>query len=234
MFVTDAHVLIEMNKCGSSYGGQLMRDTCGGERVTKTRHAPIRGLLPEYRKGRRVIGMVRNPFAWYVSGWNSRRWNMCRVGQVPITFDAWFADINKIPWRYLAAEYRPQPASHISFSAYTFFHLNFYLPEALRVFADYRSMTEVERDYDSLLDVDDWVYAHRYYQDFEYILGRPLVRISGTNRNAHGHGPFQDYISPDKRAFIERNDAFLLDRYEHSWDGPEYRLQEVPTVEAAI
>ena len=222
MFVTDKHILLEMNKCGSTYAGHLLEDTCGGRYVTKTRHAPVRAIPPGLRKGRRTIGLLRNPFAWYPCCWNSR----CKNQPMnPISFEEWFSDYNKIPWRYLAAEFRPPPAKFLRCGAHTFFHLNFYMPRALDVFATYRDMDQVAKDYDSLIDVDDWVWAHRFWETMEEAIGRPLVLKPGRNRNAHPHKPFREYYTPEQRRYVQEHDAFILDRYGYSWDGPEYRCQ---------
>ena len=235
MWMTDKHILIAVNNCGSSYGWVLLKNTCGGKMMTKTRHAPVRAIKPEWREGRRIIGLQRNPFAWYVAGWNKDHYLQELRGARAVPFEEWFWKTNETPWRYLPEAYRPPPAKYILPGAYTFFHLHYCLWNSLEVFAAYGSMAEVAAEYDRHLGVDDWVFAHTYYEDFARILGKPLV-IDTTellsDRNAHPHGPHQDYYTPDMRTYVHENDAFLLDKYGYAWDGPAYRSAEhkYPTV----
>lgn len=236
--MTDRHILLCVNNCGSSHGWVLLRDTCGGRLVTKgkSRHAPIRVAKPEWLKGRAVIGMLRNPFGWYVGGWYKQHCLQRQRGVHAVGFEEWFWDLNRQPWRHLTVAYWPPEPRHIRPGACTFFHLHFHLPQALKVFDEYRSMAEVERDYDSLLRVDDWVRCHTYYEDFARILGRPLVIDKSLYRNQHAHGPHQDYYTPEMRRYVQENDAFLLERYGYTWDGPAYRSAEhkYPPMPSAI
>ena len=220
--MTGKHILIAVNNCGSSYGWTLLLDTCGGRMMTATRHAPVRAVLPEWRRGRRTIGLQRNPFAWYVTGWHKDHVLQQARGAVPVGFDEWFWDINSRPWRYIPEEYRSGPPVHVRFAAYTYFHLHYCLRNAPEVFADCRTMADVDAAYDAGLGIDDWVFAHTYYQDFARILGRPLVIDRTRTLNAHPHGPYRDYYDAAKRRHVEENDAMLLRRYGYSWDGPEY------------
>jgi len=226
MFMTDKHILIAVNNCGSSYGWNLLRDTCGGRLMTKTRHAPVYAIKPEWRKGRRVIALQRNPFAWYVTGWYKNDKGRKSRGVERMTFEQWFWYTNNIPWRHLPSEYRPPPAAHILPGAYTFFHMHYCLRNSREMFATYRSMDQVDRDYDANLGIDDWVFAHSYYEDFARILGRPLVINKSQGRNSHPHRPHQDYYTPKLRAYVEKNDALLLRRYGYTFDGPAYSSAE--------
>lgn len=229
MWMTDRHILIAVNNCGSSHGWVLLKDTCGGRMMTETRHAPVRAVEPEWRSSRRIIGMQRNPFAWYVTGWWKDHYLQKQRGAKAVPFDEWFADLNRRPWRYLPVAYRPPPAKHILPGAYTFFHLHYCLWNSLAVFSEYRTMSQVVANYDANLGIDDWVFAHTYYEDFARILGRPVVIDRSrtlSDMNAHPHGPHQDYYTPEMRAYVQKKDGWLLDRYGYTWDGPAYRSAE--------
>ncbi len=228
--MTNKHILIAVNNCGSSYAWVVLKNTCGGKMMTKTRHAPVRAVKQEWRKGRRIIGLQRNPFAWYVTGWNKDHCLQIGRGARPVPFEEWFWEINSRPWRYLPEAYRPPAAKHILPGAYTFFHLHYCLWNSLDIFANHRSMKDVAAIYDDQLGVDDWVFAHTYYEDFARILGKPLLTNTPEGkriaRNAHPHGPHQDYYTPKMRAYVQGNDAFLLDKYGYTWDGPAYSSAE--------
>jgi hypothetical protein len=66
MYLTDKYVFIHKNKCAGVFVKDWMIKHMDAK-IIKYKHAPIRMLPEKYRKNRKVIGVTRNPFSWYVS-----------------------------------------------------------------------------------------------------------------------------------------------------------------------
>lgn len=67
---TDSHVITMPHKCGTTYIMRVLSAACGAQKVLEDRHIPMSRIPVEYLDGRRVLGIVRNPFRWYVSRWH--------------------------------------------------------------------------------------------------------------------------------------------------------------------
>jgi len=65
VFVTDRLIYLQLQKTGCSHIARLLAETIGGEQAGKHNRISSERILA----GRRVVGSVRDPWAWYVSLW---------------------------------------------------------------------------------------------------------------------------------------------------------------------
>lgn len=65
MFITDRLIYLQLQKTGCSHIARLLAEAIGGEQLGKHNRISSERILG----GRRVVGSVRNPWAWYVSLW---------------------------------------------------------------------------------------------------------------------------------------------------------------------
>ena len=66
---TDTHVIAMPHKCGSSYVMRVLESAFGAKKILEDRHVPMSRIPKDALAGKRVLGIVRNPFHWYVSRW---------------------------------------------------------------------------------------------------------------------------------------------------------------------
>ena len=66
---TDTHVVTMPHKCATTYVMRTLKSAFGAKQAVNDRHAPLARIPEEILAGRRVLGIVRNPFQWYVSRW---------------------------------------------------------------------------------------------------------------------------------------------------------------------
>jgi hypothetical protein len=65
VFVADRLIYLQLQKTGCSHIARVLAETIGGRQVGKHNRLPDDAS----RAGRRIVGSVRNPWAWYVSLW---------------------------------------------------------------------------------------------------------------------------------------------------------------------
>lgn len=69
MIVIPTHAITMPQKCASTYVKRVLESAFGATQVLPDRHVPLSRVPEGVIEGRRLLGITRNPWAWYVSRW---------------------------------------------------------------------------------------------------------------------------------------------------------------------
>jgi hypothetical protein len=222
--VVPGFLVIRMHKCGCSYSQRVLEATFPGQSRfvdPHTQHLPVSEVPEEQMAGRKIIGLVRNPFAWYVSRWNY--W--CKEGywkeeaglkEAP-SFGDWLTANILNPFGSAGKSMQGYPKPLAKVGAFTYQHIAYHHPEPTPLLRDgtFDDLFVMLRDGE--LRADDMMKTE--------CLGDEMVRVFGERvrphldqwRNSYPCGEPHEHYSPALRRLVEDSDFLVLDQYGYSF-----------------
>jgi len=159
-----------------------------------TRHLPLWEMLEAEREGKRIVGLVRNPFAFYVSRWLYVK-NEVHPDSPP------FADALRSMDRLFGRWSSGEPAG-----SYSQQHVGFHMatmPAAPTHDLSLLAVREIVR----LEKVGLWL--------------RDELRLApghmGQWRNSQSYGDYRTWYNKELRALVEEMDGPVLERYSYTF-----------------
>lgn len=198
MYVTDKYVFIHCQKTGGLFVKYWMYKYLGA-RLHIYKHVPIR-CLGEKHKHKTIIGIVRNPFDWYVSYWVYMR----KYRKISTGFEEFLHTYTEQPLKLMELMrekypglYPPSPKEPIG--AWTFFLTNYY-GKGIQLDVIFRT-ENLQEDMIKLFGEE-----HR-----ESILEFPV-----NNKMRHKH--YSKYYTPELRLLVESKDGELMQYLNYRYE----------------
>lgn len=217
MIIGRDFVLIGMPKCGCIFSKYMLKGAGLIEEFIS--HTPISQIPAAKKAGKRIIGMVRNPFAWYVSRWADVQAHYAKQDG-PMEFEPWLRKYlyqpKSAPMMSVCREF-PDPKTPLGTFTYT--HVCFHC-EAAAVLLSGGDVNDWEVwDYDDELSCAVMLKTETLSADVEKVYGPIVTAHLNAPRNSNPHRPYQEMYTPDLRKLVERADRLIFNRYEYYFDG---------------
>ena len=219
MFATNTHLLIGMPKCGCIYATRVLASAFGRNWLAAgTVHAPLCTIPPnDYLppNHRTIVGMIRNPFAWYYSRWayfyfhapDSKRYE----------FPEYFARHYMNPHGPIGKKVEAFPSCDI-IGAFTYMHVAYHCHDANKWLGGITTAEQLADRYDETLGPTHMMRTERLTDDVIKTFGMAVVSHLEQFRNSMSDvkKPYQEAYTPTMRRQVEDADGWLLERYGYS------------------
>ena len=216
MFATRTHLLIGMPKCGCIYTTRVLAASFGDNRLSAgTQHAPL-GMIPtdEYN-GLTIIGMIRNPFAWYYSKWAYFYYNAPLDKRYE--FDIYFCRHQKNQQGPLVHRVKDYPPCDM-LGMFSYMHIAYHCYHAEQWLGDIVSVDDVITKYDETFAPHKIMRTEQLTDDIISIFGSSVNAHLEQFRNSIKHKPYQEAYTAAMRRQVEDTDGWFLERYKYSME----------------
>jgi hypothetical protein len=216
MFATDEYLFIGMPKCGCIYVRRVLEAAFGPTQILqRPEHTPLHWFTEEERGDRKIIGLIRNPFDWYVSHWGAfyqsappgKRYEFKEYYQRHV-LDYDGAATHK-------TEDLPKPRWEMG--VFTFQHVAFHFDDPAGFLADCRSSEQFESEYTSLLATDDMMRTEILTDEIKRVFGPRTHKHLRQSRNVSRHEPYASYYTPEMRDEIFERDGAIMRIYGYTF-----------------
>lgn len=222
MYVTDKYVFIHHNKNAGVFVKDYMLKRFKDCKIKVYKHAPIR-CLPEADRNKIKIGVVRNPFDWYVSFYHYHQANgwYTKVGfseYVKTHLSNSRQLISKAQKKNVidkSAKIRPPKAKYMDIGSCTFHYINFFCFDSwdvLRTWRDY----DLKENFKNICDLDVVMRTERLRKDMAKLFkDKSIINLSKKNTSTHRH--YREYYDPELRKLVEKKDGILMKHYGYKF-----------------
>lgn len=218
MYATPKHLFIGMPKCGCVYVVRVLKAAfpgCGypGDGT----HTPLFGVPDSAKQGRKVVGIVRNPWEWYVSRWN---YNYSRPGK-EMPFGDWLsihvADHRGTGAKFGLASSR-LPAVAETIGLFTYMFMAYHMQDAPAILRTAKLPGDLHHHYSRWISVDVFMQTESLTNDLRWVFGSTVDPHLEQFRNSIPHRPYQEYYTPEWRDRIGQLDGALAAKHSYSFD----------------
>ncbi len=217
MFATRTRLLIGMPKCGCIYATRVLAAAFGKNKLSAgTQHAPLCTIPEQEYSNLTIVGMIRNPFAWYYSRWAYFYYNAPEAERYE--FPEYFSRHFLNPFGPVGKKVESFPPCEIQVGAFTYMHLAYHCRNAKQWLGSIDSQSVLAERYNQTLATDHLMRTEQLTDDMLAIFGPSIQGSLDQPRNAISHGPYQDGYSPSMRRQVEDADGWFLERYNYSME----------------
>ena len=227
MYITDKYVFVHCQKTGGMFVKYWMIKNLGARRYLY-KHVPLR-FLEEKDRDRIKIGIVRNPYAWYVSYYTY----MVRHKKIKGTFREfllWYLyhprDLLVIMKEKFKGIYPPE--TELPIGAWSYYFINYFSFEALRIFrwskmywkyqvepVDEMSYEEIRQVF--LNDLDVLMRTENLREDMIKLFGEEHREsiYSAPDKNVSHHDHYMHYYDKELIDLVRARDGVLMDHLDY-------------------
>ena len=218
MFATSTHLLIGMPKCGCIYATRILAAVFGNNKLSKgTHHAPLCSIPPREYADLKIIGMIRNPFAWYHSRWAYFYYNAPENKRYE--FPEYFERHSFNPFGPIGKKLESFPPCKIQVGAFTYMHLAYHCTQPKAWLGDIDSQERLINCYGQHLATDDLMRTENLTTDMVRVFGCIVRDHLDQFKNAIlQKPPYQEAYTPAMRRQVEDTDGWFLERYGYSME----------------
>jgi hypothetical protein len=220
MYLTKDYIFIHCNKCAGVFVKDWMIKHMDAK-IIKYKHAPIRMLPEKYRGTRKVIGVTRNPFPWYLSYYSYHQQEAGTYRNISFKEYVLRHTMNPRPLLSLMGKKvrnkYPRcypPKTHLKIGAWTYHFINYFNYDAWNIFKNNGSPL-------MLLDHLDTLWrTETLKRDMIRTFGeRYTSRIHGfKKRNKSRHGAYQKYYDNEMIDLVYKREGALMERLGYSFE----------------
>jgi len=206
MIVADGKLVIGLPRCGCLYTRDVLRKAFPGSDFfgKEPHHTPLANIPVSLYRGMKVIGLRRNPFAWYLSRW------ACNPN-LQVGFSEYLNAEIRNPHGKIGKEVENWPKSREEIGAYTYMHIAYHYRNAADVLANYTLANYP----DGQLDVDVWLQTETLTTDLVRLFGNRVRPYFGESTNASAHASYRAMFNDADRKLVERLDSWMFQT--HGW-----------------
>lgn len=223
MYVTDKYVFVHMNKCA----GVFVKDFIIKNFPTKIKvykHAPLRCIREEDRK-KKILGVIRNPFSWYVSFYHYHREN----GYYTKLSFAEYIKCHLQNSRKLISKAQKKnvldknakiypPETKLNIGSFTFHFINFFAFKSLKILRTWTD-EQLENSFSNICKV----YLMRQENLKETMIDvfgeqyrGQLANMPKKNISQHGH--YSKYYTSELVKMVEEKEKLILQYYGYKFE----------------
>ena len=222
MYVNDKYVFIHHNKNAGVFVKDYMLANIPKTKVIVYKHAPLR-CLPERHRKKIKIGVVRNPFEWYVSFFSYHKAN----GYYPkLSFEQYIRKhldnsrglISKAQKKNVLnknAKIYPPSARYLDIGSCTYHYIHFFSYRAVKILKEWKNDI-FEHCFPEISDMDTLFRQERLYTGMTKFFNDPkILALDRKNESKHKH--YREYYTPELRRLVEKKDEALLKYYGYEY-----------------
>jgi len=218
MYTTNKYVFIHMNKTGGVFVKDYLIKYMDAK-VYKYKHSPIR-MLEQKHHNKTKIGVIRNPFSWYVSYYTYLTKNKVLTTmdfpQFLFTYTQHPRALLDFMGRKIRRKYENlyPPRTKLPIGSWTFHFINYFSYDANRIFKE-----EILAPVDpSNLDV--LMRTETLKEDMIKVFGEEHREsiMNLPKKNVSNAKPYQEYYTPELRSFVEQRDGTLMEYLGYKYD----------------
>ena len=232
MYITDKYVLIHMNKTACTTVKDFMIQHLGAK-VHKYKHAPIR-MLDSKHHDKIKIGVIRNPFDWYVSYYKYLTQNKVLTTMDFPQFLFTYTEHPRALFDFMGMKIRRKyenlypPKTKLKIGSWTFHYINYFSYEAKRIFGwspkywEYQVVPIDESSYCEIFeenDTDVLMRTETLKEDMIKVFGEEHREsiTSFPRKNVSTRKPYQEYYTPELRSRVEERDGILMEYLNYEY-----------------
>lgn len=190
------------HKCGTSYVTRVLKASFPEARlVAKDRHLPMEFIPLHEFEGVRVIGLVRNPFNFYVSRWcYLKQTANCKISPFPDSLEKNIYNLQGI----FGILPKGIPEPHADVGSFSWQHFMYHS----RHFSEWCAHGGL-----CSVDVDLVLRVESLTGDLCSEFGDHVKPHLNQWRNHYQYGDYRDYYTEDLRKLVEQADRLTLELY---------------------
>jgi hypothetical protein len=213
-----------MNKCA----GVFVKDFIRKHYKTKIKvykHSPVR-CIRESDRGKIKIGIIRNPFEWYVSFFHYHKENgyypkMNFEKYVKLHLENSRKLISKAQKKNVLdknAKIYPPHAHHLNIGSCTFHYIHFFSYNALKILREWTD-EKLSLNWENVSNMDVLMTCESLRNDMIGVFGEEYRKEleSAPKKNTTKHKHYREYYSPELRKLVEKKDGILLNYYGYKF-----------------
>lgn len=214
MYVTKTHVFLHMNKCAGVFVKEMMKQMFPECEVAVYKHAPIR-VCPSKHLGKRKIGVIRNPFDWYVSRYNFKK----KMGQDRFsTFQSFMNYYMMAPHEMWTNRYKAPPCTSIG--PFTYFFINFFCIDAIEILQNFNEGLDPNKTAfaKTTISVDRLLRFEHLNEEMIDEFGHKELLKDADRMNTCNHLPYQQFYTDKLRRMVEQKDSIILREFGYQFE----------------
>ena len=213
MYVTDKYVFVHCNKTGGVFVKDFLIKYFNAK-VHRYKHSPIR-MLDSKHRDKVKIGVIRNPFSWYVSYFTYLTKNGVLTTMDFPQFLFTYTEHPRALFDFMGKKIRRKfenlypPKTHLNIGSWYFHFINYFCYDAIKIFNPQGSYAKCEdyHDLDVLMRTENLkedmikTFGEEHRESIENL---PKKNVSNTK-------PYQEYYTPALRERVEQKDGILME-----------------------
>jgi len=211
MYTTNKHVFVHCNKTGGVFVKDWMIQHLGAK-VHKYKHAPIR-MLDTKHHDKIKIGVIRNPFDWYVSYYTYLTQNKALTTLSFPQFLFTYTEHPRALFDFMGMKIRRKyenlypPKTKLPIGGWTFHYINYFSYDAIKIFKE-EILAPVEPS-----NLDVLMRTENLKEDMIKVFGEEHREsiTSFPRKNVSARKPYQEYYTPELRSRVEERDGILME-----------------------
>jgi len=223
MYVTDKYVFIHLNKNAGVFVKDFMRKNFK-TKIKVYKHAPLR-CIRESDRGKIKIGVIRNPFSWYVSFYHYHKEN----GYYPkLTFEQ-YVKLHLENSRKLISKAQKKnvldknakiypPSTKMDIGSCTFHYIHFFSYKAVEILKTW-TRERLGENFGRVSNINTMLSCENLKNDMIGLFGEKFRKEleSAPKKNTTKHKPYQEYYTPELRRLVEEKDGILINYYGYKF-----------------
>jgi len=221
VYITSEYIFVHAQKMAGVTVKDFMLSKFPDCHIEVYKHAPLR-CLPKKHAEKIRIGVIRNPFDWYVSFYAYRKQN----GEFKnMSFTKFIKTYTKHPRALLTgiekkivkSDYDKllPPRTNLNIGSYTYFFINYFSMIAVDVLSLYNDRIFKEQ-FSRLSDMDILMRTENLADDM-FKLWKDDRVFKLKPKNTSKHKPYQDYYTDETRKIVEEKDGIFMKEFGYSY-----------------
>lgn len=195
-----------------------------GAKVNKYKHAPIR-MLDEKYQNLMKIGVIRNPFAWYVSYYTYLTKNKLLTTMNFPKFVYTYTQHPRALLDFMGRKIRKQwenlypPKTNLPIGSWTFHYINYFSNNAREILTEW-DIFKLENELDKVSSLDVLMKTETLKDNMISVFGEEYqdAIYNFPRRNISNNKPYQEFYNDYICSMIEQKDRILMEYLGYAFE----------------